>query len=60
MSLNNNTTNVTCGTESANTSGAPESRLSFLSTVIILFYLFRVGRAFGTTKMFNYKKREMD
>jgi hypothetical protein len=26
---------------------------------IILFYLFRVGRAFGTTKMFNYENRQM-
>jgi hypothetical protein len=27
--------------------------------VIILFYLFRVSRAFGTTKMFNYENRQM-
>ena len=27
--------------------------------VILLFYLFRVGRAFGATKMFNYENRQM-
>jgi hypothetical protein len=27
--------------------------------VIILFYLFRVGRTFGATKMFNYENRQM-
>ena len=27
--------------------------------VIILFYLFRVGSAFGATKMFNYENTQM-
>jgi hypothetical protein len=27
--------------------------------VITLFYSFRIGRAFGATKMFNYENRQM-
>jgi hypothetical protein len=36
-----------------------EGFVNEINKVIILFYLFRVGRDFGATKMFNCQNRQM-